>query len=278
MALTFNSLLRMSDIDCNAVRLLRHKDDKRSAPGKTPYNLWRSYPKLFEDYQSRQSPKKRRGLSSAKYWASFVATPDGHTLFVGLYSSRYIGLGDKDLPWPSNPERIDKAGLYDLYDLEPESAFLEFGGKLVIEWAANAARSWAQYAHKHDKKIIELKERFEEPRFPGHLQFVCTLSEIETLPLTWKTVLENTRGIYLLTCPRTHEQYVGQADGEKGFLQRWREYVQTGHGGNVILKRREPSDYQVSILEVAGTVFDFSKAEGLWKRKLQTREMGLNGN
>ncbi len=42
----------------------------------------------------------------------------------------------------------------------------------------------------------------------------------------------------------------------------------------VILKKRQPSDYQVSILEEAGTVFDFDKAEALWKHKLQTREMG----
>ncbi|WP_410001986.1 hypothetical protein [Rubinisphaera sp. JC750] len=55
----------------------------------------------------------------------------------------------------------------------------------------------------------------------------------------------------------------------------------TGHGGNVELKVRDPSDYQVSILEVAGsaaTTEEILSLESLWKQKLQSREMGLNRN
>ena len=54
-----------------------------------------------------------------------------------------------------------------------------------------------------------------------------------------------------------------------------------GHGGNVALKSRDPADYQVSILEVAGTAAttdDVIKMEVQWKSKLQSREMGLNRN
>lgn len=50
---------------------------------------------------------------------------------------------------------------------------------------------------------------------------------------------------------------------------------------DVRLKSRERSDYQVSILEVAGsaaTADEILKMEMRWKAKLQTREMGLNGN
>ena len=85
----------------------------------------------------------------------------------------------------------------------------------------------------------------------------------------------------MLTCPKTKEQYVGSATGEKGFWGRWQDYIQTGHGGNVALKSRDPSDYQVSILEVAGTVAttdDIIQRETQWKSKLQSREMGLNKN
>ncbi len=51
--------------------------------------------------------------------------------------------------------------------------------------------------------------------------------------------------------------------------------------GNIALKSRDPSDYRVSILEVAGssaTHADIQKMEVLWKEKLQSREMGLNRN
>jgi len=94
-------------------------------------------------------------------------------------------------------------------------------------------------------------------------------------------LLKASRRVYLLTCPRTEEQYVGAAYGVDGFFGRWMEYVTTNHGKNVGLKMRDPSDYQVSILEVAGsaaTQDDIQHCEALWKRKLQSREMGLNRN
>lgn len=64
-------------------------------------------------------------------------------------------------------------------------------------------------------------------------------------------------------------------------MGRWREYFVTGHGGNVGLKSRDPSNYQVSILETVGsaaTINDLATLETRWKHKLQSREMGLNRN
>jgi hypothetical protein len=106
------------------------------------------------------------------------------------------------------------------------------------------------------------------------------LSKVAAFPNSWIEVLKNAMGVYLLTCPRTKEQYVGSASGSEGFWHRWMEYAITGHGANVALKSREPSDYQVSILEVAGTnqMEDILALEARWKRKLQSGEMGLTRN
>ncbi|WP_269083041.1 hypothetical protein [Methylobacterium sp. WSM2598] len=85
----------------------------------------------------------------------------------------------------------------------------------------------------------------------------------------------------MLTCPRTKEVYVGSATGAGGFLGRWEDYARTGRGGNVRLRARDPSDYQVSVLQVAGsdtTDEEILGMESLWKRKLQSQEMGLNAN
>lgn len=74
---------------------------------------------------------------------------------------------------------------------------------------------------------------------------------------------------------------MGSAYGSNGFMQRWLEYASTGHGDNVKLKSRNPSDYQVSILEVASSSAsdaDITALETRWKQKLQSREMGLNSN
>lgn len=47
------------------------------------------------------------------------------------------------------------------------------------------------------------------------------------------------------------------------------------------MRARDPSDYQISILEVVGSAAileEIIAMEQLWKAKLQSREMGLNRN
>jgi GIY-YIG catalytic domain len=115
------------------------------------------------------------------------------------------------------------------------------------------------------------------------LHFIDKLSRVKAdlIPRGWINILKNTRGIYLLTCPLTREQYVGSAIGKAGFLGRWRQHAKTGYGDAVKLKSREMSDYQVSILEVVGTSTTDKQIIDLeirWKEKLQTKQMGLNGN
>jgi hypothetical protein len=175
---------------------------------------------------------------------------------------------------------IDKAGSCHVYDLTLEEHLKDLIGRLVIDWGPGD-RSWIQRADQQDKPITELRERFKEDDFPGFLNFVKMLSELDSLPANWVTALRATAGVYLLTCPKTKEQYVGSATGADGFWGRWQDYVRSGHGENMALKSRDPSDYQVSILEVAGTAAvheDVLRMENRWKTKLQTREMGLNGN
>jgi hypothetical protein len=200
-------------------------------------------------------------------------------MFVGLYGANYRGLLEQDTPMP-HAEGIDKAGSCDVYDLELEGSLSELIGRLIVDWGPGG-RAWIQRADRQDKRIIELRKEFKEPDFPGFLNFIEPLSKLEKLPKGWVIALSCTKGIYLLTCPKTKEQYVGSPTGAAGFYQRWQEYAQTGHGGDVALKSREPSDYQISILEVAGTAStdeDIREMEKRWKLKLQSREMGLNRN
>lgn len=183
-------------------------------------------------------------------------------------------------PKPHLAGVVDHAGSCDVYDLQPDEAFADLDGKLYINWG-DGARAWVQRADRQNKQISELRTKFEEDPFPGFLNFVEALSKIASLPPSWASVLKSSCGVYVLTCPKTKEQYVGSVTGREGFWQRWQEYCRTGHGGNIALKSRAPSDYQVAILEVAGssaTDEEILKMETLWKIKLQSREMGLNRN
>jgi hypothetical protein len=276
MPIMFNTILLAADFCLADVRLLRHKD-KRAAKGRTPYELWRDDRQQFDLYQATQSVGNRNKLR-ALYWASFVGTPSDETLFVGIYGVKNPRLLEQDTPKP-HMDGVDEAGSCDVYDLMLEQKLGDLVGKLLIDWGPGD-RAWIQRADQQDKRITELRTEFKEPDFPGFLNFIEPLSRLDKLPKGWIAVLQSSKGIYLLTCPKTKEQYVGSATGEGGFWRRWQEYIQTGHGGNVALKSRDPSDYQASILEVAGTAStmddDIIKMEERWKSKLQSREMGLN--
>ena len=277
MPLMFNSILKEAGIPLSEVRLLRHKD-QRSAKGRTPYELWRDDRPQFDWYQSTQQLRTRTRLD-IPYWASFVGTPSDETLFVGVYAVEYQGRLQRDTP-AAHTHGVLRAGRIDVYELTEQSTFSEFDGKLYVDWGPGK-RSWIQRADRQDKPITELRTEFKEPEFPGFLRFVSPLSGLDRLPKSWIVALQSSSGVYLLTCPKTKEQYVGSATGHEGFWGRWQDYVETGHGGNVALRSRDPSDYQVSILEVAGTAAtteEILAMESLWKSKLQSQEMGLNRN
>lgn len=277
MPIMFNTILREAGLPLTAVRLIRHKD-KRAARGRTPYELWRHNRPQFDLYQSIQSISNRKKLT-APYWAVFIVNLNEETMFAGVYAVRYRGLLEQEIPSP-HMDGIEEAGSGDVYDLTLQDTLSDLIGKLFIDWGPGAL-AWVQHAHRNDKAVTELRVAFQEPDFPGFLHFIQPLSKLDNVPQSWIVALRSSRGVYLLTCPKTKEQYVGSATGEAGFWGRWQDYVHTGHGGNVGLKSRDPSDYQVSILEVASTsatTADILTMEGRWQSKLQSQEMGLNRN
>jgi hypothetical protein len=272
-----NTILVEAGINLSEVVLLRHKD-QRALKGRSIYELWRANRTQFDLYQSTQKIVDRAKLK-ATYWASFVATPANETMFVGLYRVEFRGLIIRDTPAPHTDE-VYRAGSADIYELTLADALTDLVGRLFIDWGPGA-RIWAQRANRQNKRITELRTEFTEPAFPGFLKLIQPLSTLNTFPASWIAALSSAKGIYLLTCPKTKEQYVGKADGEGGFWRRWQDYLASGHGNNVGLKSRYSSDYQVSILEVAGsasTTADILEMESRWKSKLQSREMGLNRN
>lgn len=279
MGLTFNSILDGYGVDAREVRLLRHQTVKYS--GRTPYSLWRDNHPGFLTYQSIQSVQNRSRLAS-RYWASFVVTPRQSTLFVGLYEVERIGACDPNIIDPLRLVPVTQGGAreLDLYRQSVVGASLDDAGRVSIDWGTGT-RSWVQIAANQPKPILEITRAFQEEAFPGYTSFVGNLSAVEALPTGWLSALRAARGIYILTCPRTREQYVGSATGEDGFLGRWLGYARDWHGGNISLRSRDPSDYQVSILEVSGssaTEKEILATEQQWKVKLQSREMGLNRN
>lgn len=274
--LTIQTILREGGFDLKGVRLLRHAKGG-GTPGIHPFVAWRDQRDRFELYQSTQAARRRK-FFDAPYWASFVSLPSNEALFVGMYSITLAGRGIPTFECPLTG-RIIADEEADRYVVQKMGIFSEFEGKLLVDWGAGAL-SWAQFADGKPKPIIELRRQQGDPPYPGHSAFVRQLSEIEALPISWRAILANARGIYLLTCPRTREQYVGGAYSGGGFIARWEQHARM-EGDAKAFRSRDPADYRVSILEVAGSLNtddDIVRMEQRWKEKLQSREMGLNRN
>lgn len=275
----FTDLLERAGLDPAKVRLLRHQT--KAPNGRTPYILWRDKLSAFEDYQSVQTSGNPSGLA-APAWAAFVAPPTGGTLFVGIYAAKLVGeVGPEWIdPLHDVPGTDLTSDRPDRYDTALTTDLAEYIGRLWIEWGTGARR-WVQRPDNQRKAIVELTRTFREDAFPGFTHFITNVSQVQSLLATWIAALRSVRGVYLLSSAKTREQYVGSATGEGGFYGRWLNYAADGHSGNIGLKSSEPSDYQVSILEVSGSATsqdEIVAIEQLWKRKLQSREMGLNRN
>ena len=279
--LTFNDLLRKAGIRPEEVQLARHGDTRAK---KTPFDLWMSrVDGQFDFYQRLQRPTGTNTFRPSSVIASFVVTPRGETLFVGLY--RVDGFAPLP-PGSRCPIAGDSVDLthHVLFNVTADSRLAEYSGRVVIEWG-DGARTWVQRADNQDKAILEIRRVFQEPAFPGFRNFRRLVNDIPGLPLNWQEVLRSARGVYVLTCQRTGNLYIGAAHSEGGFLDRFLAYAADGHGGNKLLKKnlRDNGDpvYQASILEVfqpSASVPEILEAESAWKEKLGSRAFGLNAN
>lgn len=273
MPILFNTLLGTERLPLSQVRLLRHMNDV----GRTPYACWFNDREAFENWQKYQSTTHRTAFSRP-YWAVFIDTPAKGTLFVGLYAARFKAVAPARVPdWLRGGDAVSAAG-YDEYELQLLDGMKDLAGHLHVQWPPG--RRWDRKPENFNLVVTELRAAGAEPAYPGHGRFMAQLSEIETLPSSWKQVLGAAKGVYLLTCPRTREQYIGAAFTAGGFYARWLQHA-SRQGDAIAFRVREPSDYRVSILEVAGSLAtdaDISEMERDWKAKLQSREMGLNRN
>ena len=132
-----------------------------------------------------------------------------------------------------------------------------------------------------------LPDVFDNDLFPGYDKINLSWQELSGVlnKDTWQTALQNQKGVYLVSDTFSGKIYVGSAYGDEMILNRWKCYVQTGHGNNKQL-RRLPLDYikanfKFSILEIFKSTTDSNviiERENYWKEILMTRKFGYNSN
>jgi len=166
----FNMVLKAAGVDPADVRLVRHQDNRPECK-ISPYSLWRRDPALLERYQSLQSNEV---FKVGNTLASFVRTPLGQTLFVGLYRVDGKGKSDESDVDPSSDISCPDVNKY---AISRDDRLKDMAGRLVVDWGKGYL-AWVQLGAKNDKKVLELGLDPDREPFPGYFAFGCRLSEL----------------------------------------------------------------------------------------------------
>lgn len=175
------------------------------------------------------------------------------------------------------------------YEYQKLSEYEKYFGRLVVQFHKYQAFVTLT-GDKIDNFIVKeiLPGSLDKDMFPGYDKINISWQTMKRVLQkdTWKTALENQKGVYLITDTSNGKKYVGSAYGTNMILGRWKAYVKTGHGGNIGLKPLSPNHienyFNYSILDIyKSSTSDqiIIEREGWWKEVLQSRHpFGYNEN
>lgn len=287
-----NDLLRKHGISPADVLVLRHRPQEEKLRRVFPW-LAAEKPDLFNAYQQAQFEKVEKAFTRAKYIASFIGVDAGMALFVGLYSVKDWHPITLEEYWAikANRELHDSFGMNGFsgdrptilwFNLVPSADFYPaWRGRLVIRWPG-LERSWWRWADRNSFAVEAVRESSAlEKSLPAWDELVLIWPELKALPSKWRLSLREWRGIYYIWDASDGRGYVGAAYGTDNILGRWLDYSVSGHGGNKELRKRDPKNFQFSILQRVSPDMppdEVIRLEHAWKIRLHTREFGLNEN
>ena len=295
MPVEFRQWLEMNGVDPREVNLIRH------TPPRSDGSVARHLPVLaaqersvFLHYQGVQSPNREASLLKRPLVASFAVNENGDTVFCGvqrraeiraLMSDRYFGCPEGQRLRKLGNMRVDDGPRY-FFVWEDVDVFVPFIGYIAIDWTGGT-RAIIQHADTKDYSISALsKDSLLVPYRRASRDMVLSFDELLAIPSTWRAQLAEWRDIYLITDASDGARYVGSASGLENLWQRWNSYRETGHGGNMLLKKRDPTYFHFSILQLLDadkSIADVLAIENSWKARLRTRRrdhgpLGLNDN
>lgn len=185
-------------------------------------------------------------------------------------------------------DEITPSDINTFYEHEKLSKFEKYFGRLILQFHKNNAFVTLKGNRIDDFVVIKLlPDSLDNDFFPGYDKVNISWEELKGVieKDTWKTVLQNQKGVYLLTDISNGKKYVGSAYGENMILGRWVTYVKTGHGGNIGLKHLTfdhiKQNFRYSILDIYKSTTDdqvIIERENWWKEVLQSRKFGYNKN
>jgi hypothetical protein len=291
--MNLTSLFTSENIDPQGVLVMRHRPHEPELRKVLPW-LAAEKPDVFNAYQQTQGEKVEKAMLGAKYIASFIGHEPGKALFIGLYLIGQSKPLTREQFW-SIPAYIEMKtfgmrGFTDeeerfsvlWFDLTLQEFYVSWKGKLIIDWPP-PERSWWRRAHRNDFPIYAvLEESALEAGMPSWDEIDLGWNELGVLPVRWRAALSQWRGVYYIFDTNDGKGYVGSAYGVSNLLGRWQGYAASGHGGNHLLRERDPKNFRFTILQRVSPDMDADdviRLEATWKERLHTHApLGLNGN
>jgi hypothetical protein len=123
--------------------------------------------------------------------------------------------------------------------------YSDWKGKLIVDWPP-PERAWWRRAHRNRMPIqAVLEDSALETAMQNWNELDLTWDQLSILPKRWQAKLAEWRGIYYIFDRSVSKGYVGSAYGSENLLGRWRQYGTSGHGGNKLLRQRDPTNFRV---------------------------------
>lgn len=296
--MNLNNLFQTQNIEPRNVIVLRHRPHEKNLNKVLPW-FAAEKPAVFNAYQQAQGEKLQkviRSMSGHGYIASFIGHEPTKAVFIGLYSIGESKPLNFEQYWKI-PENIEmkKFGMQGFteeesrvrssilwFNLKLTNFYANWKGKLIINWPP-PERSWWRRSHRNEIPFCALLEdSILDDEMPEWSDLTLEWRELQVLPKRWQSALSQWRGIYYIYDSSEGKGYVGSASGDENLYGRWLNYAALGHGGNSLLRQRDPQNFQFSILQRVSPDMDardLIQIENSWKKRLHTRSPeGLNDN
>ena len=294
--MNLNDLLVRQDLDPATILVLRHSPPERELRRVLPW-LAAERHDVFNAFQQTQQPRLQQAMARLNghgHLLSLIGNEPGQAKFVGLYAIRDAKPITRDEFWriPAYRElreygmegwsEADNHREVLWFDLSPTEFYADWKGRLIVGWPP-PERSWWRRAHRNEFPVHALlRDSSLDAEMPEWDRLDLTWNELGVLPTPWKTVLSQWRAIYYIFDTSDGKGYVGSAAGAENLLGRWKSYAHDGHGGNRLLRPRDPRNFRFSILQRVSPDLERDEVvrlEASWKERLHTRApVGLNDN
>lgn len=250
-----------------------HKDKIKihfARGGKIPKDALRAF--ISGEFKEWQENQKNKNFER-RYILSLIWLGDAEWLFAGVYESLDVK--------QSSDDRFR-------YKTKLTVIGSDLIGRMIVRYKRNFRQSYCFLERYLDEiEVVEIRRNEYSLPFPGYDQVSIAWKDLYAVINTesWRTALQNLKGVYLITDVSNGMMYVGSATGNDMLWGRWKSYIDTGHGGNKDLKKLKlgyiQENFQYSILDVYKANTDdevIIEREQWWKNVLMTREYGYNMN